>query len=672
MFLLCFFVKKEGWSQCPPFGTRANTAFLICGNVSHGLSDAESNNLGSCAASEVYVPLCTNASNKYLTDNPYWYKFTCYQGGTFGFMLTPNIPGDDYNWQLFDVTSQGSLEVYNVSNHTIAVACNWSGTSGNTGASASGTGLTFQCFSDPGDGRSPVSPMPTIVTGRNYVLLISRKTGSGGYNIQFGGGSAVTADGVMPALASVTTNCPGGPLSLKFTKKVNCATIDPFGSDFSISPPLASIAILNKLGCNVNTSTDSIIVELTNSLPPGNYTLNIETSTISDFCGNSIPAGSGIPFVIANVPPLLMDSITQPACSASELQLVFKTPVRCESVALNGSDFVITGAGPVGIVQATGYECSGGILTSRIIKLKLAAPLPVKGNYQVKLLKGTDNNTIMDECSRQIPTGTTLDFYSYGSVDAGFTYILHQGCTADTVDYFHDGRGDINSWKWDFGDGIVSSLQNPQILYNPFLGGTKKTKLIVSNAGCSDTSEVFIDMGPELKTAFEVDTTICPDQPAVFKNTTKGNVISWLWEFGNGNTSILEIPPVQHYPKPTTNTSVIAKLSATDNMGCTNTIAKTIWLPNNCEILVPTSFTPDGNGLNDYLSPVNINGASSYSFRIFNRYGITVFSTTDPSKKWDGNYQGKKAEPGVYVWFLRFMDAAGRIIDEKGTTLLLR
>jgi gliding motility-associated-like protein len=209
------------------------------------------------------------------------------------------------------------------------------------------------------------------------------------------------------------------------------------------------------------------------------------------------------------------------------------------------------------------------------------------------------------------------------------------------------------------------------MLYNPFLGGTMKTKLKVSNPGCTDSTEVLIDMGPELKPAFDVDTIICPYQSAVFKNTSAGDIVSWLWEFGNGNMSILENPPHQYYPGPVNN-SAIAKLSVTDNMGCVNIVTQKISLPNNCDILVPNTFTPDGNGLNDYLYPVNIRNMVTYSFRILNRYGVTVFQTTDKSKKWDGNYKGKKADPGVYVWIIHCIDAAGRIIDERGSTLLLR
>ena len=64
--------------------------------------------------------------------NPFWYSFTCYTSGTLGFLITPKNLGDDYDWQLFDITGHNPSEVY--TNPALIVTGNWSGTSGVTGA----------------------------------------------------------------------------------------------------------------------------------------------------------------------------------------------------------------------------------------------------------------------------------------------------------------------------------------------------------------------------------------------------------------------------------------------------------------------------------------------------------------------------------------------------------
>jgi gliding motility-associated-like protein len=92
----------------------------------------------------------------------------------------------------------------------------------------------------------------------------------------------------------------------------------------------------------------------------------------------------------------------------------------------------------------------------------------------------------------------------------------------------------------------------------------------------------------------------------------------------------------------------------------------------NCYIAVPTAFTPNGDGLNDYLYPLNAYKATNLSFKVFNRTGQLVFETKDWTVKWDGTIKGAKQASGVYVWMLDYNDVTGKRISLKGTTLLIR
>ncbi|MEY4702206.1 MAG: hypothetical protein RIR96_103 [Bacteroidota bacterium] len=91
------------------------------------------------------------------------------------------------------------------------------------------------------------------------------------------------------------------------------------------------------------------------------------------------------------------------------------------------------------------------------------------------------------------------------------------------------------------------------------------------------------------------------------------------------------------------------------------------------EINFPAAFTPDGNGRNETFGALGSTLLiSSYSLRVYNRYGQPVFSTTQPSKKWDGKQNGKPADSGVYVWIAQYLDKQLRLIQRKGTVILLR
>lgn len=93
----------------------------------------------------------------------------------------------------------------------------------------------------------------------------------------------------------------------------------------------------------------------------------------------------------------------------------------------------------------------------------------------------------------------------------------------------------------------------------------------------------------------------------------------------------------------------------------------------NCNILVPTAFTPNSDGKNDYLFPTNAFAADNLVFRVFNRFGQVVFETKDWRRQWDGNVNGQPQNSGTYAWSLSYtLRSTGRQYVFKGTTVLIR
>ncbi len=90
------------------------------------------------------------------------------------------------------------------------------------------------------------------------------------------------------------------------------------------------------------------------------------------------------------------------------------------------------------------------------------------------------------------------------------------------------------------------------------------------------------------------------------------------------------------------------------------------------DIFVPTAFTPNGDYLNDVLTPIPV-GISKYDyFRVYNRWGQLVFSTTEVKKGWDGKISGKDQGSDTFVWYVRGTDYTGKVIFKKGSTTLIR
>ena len=87
---------------------------------------------------------------------------------------------------------------------------------------------------------------------------------------------------------------------------------------------------------------------------------------------------------------------------------------------------------------------------------------------------------------------------------------------------------------------------------------------------------------------------------------------------------------------------------------------------------IPNAFTPNGDGKNDRL-PLKITGRIDVSyFRVFNRWGQLIFETHRVNDSWDGFLNGQLQPGGNYVWIAQGKDLLGKVIQEKGSFLLIR
>lgn len=68
-------------------------------------------------------------------------------------------------------------------------------------------------------------------------------------------------------------------------------------------------------------------------------------------------------------------------------------------------------------------------------------------------------------------------------------------------------------------------------------------------------------------------------------------------------------------------------------------------------IYIPNAFTPNGDGLNDSFG-VKGEGIRDYHLYIYNRWGVMIWESANPHQTWDGIYEGRPAEQGVYVYKL--------------------
>jgi gliding motility-associated-like protein len=119
--------------------------------------------------------------------------------------------------------------------------------------------------------------------------------------------------------------------------------------------------------------------------------------------------------------------------------------------------------------------------------------------------------------------------------------------------------------------------------------------------------------------------------------------------------------------------SIEYKLEVVDEYGCIDSSFITVKVfRTDPQIFVPTAFTPNRDGRNDIFRPIAVGISQIEYFRVFNRWGQMVFSTTTNEVGWDGKINGKEQATGTFVWLVKAVDYTGKAVFAKGTVTLIR
>jgi PKD repeat protein len=232
---------------------------------------------------------------------------------------------------------------------------------------------------------------------------------------------------------------------------------------------------------------------------------------------------------------------------------------------------------------------------------------------------------------------------------------------------FRNLSENAESYSWDFGDKTFSSEQNPTHTYN--IPGNYIVKLIVTNIAGQSSHNGLITVYQNPTAVFNIYPTdiINNSQVVVFTNFSYYGV-SWLWNFGDGNTSVEESP----WHKYASEGIYKVTLTVTSKDGCTDSVmykSSVVVEYKTGEIKFPNVFKWNGSGptggywnenqIDDNLFRPFFTNVIEYKLQIFNRWGVLIYESSELQKGWDG-YFGKNylALQGVYVY-----KAVGRYAD---------
>ena len=90
------------------------------------------------------------------------------------------------------------------------------------------------------------------------------------------------------------------------------------------------------------------------------------------------------------------------------------------------------------------------------------------------------------------------------------------------------------------------------------------------------------------------------------------------------------------------------------------------------DIVMPTAFTPNGDGINDLLRPLTGRFATNYEFQVWNRWGQEIFRSSDNLGGWDGTFNGEQVQTGVYAYLIKYKNVLNESKFLKGNVTLIR
>jgi gliding motility-associated-like protein len=243
----------------------------------------------------------------------------------------------------------------------------------------------------------------------------------------------------------------------------------------------------------------------------------------------------------------------------------------------------------------------------------------------------------------------------------------------DTTICYHgsaqlNGSHNGTSFTW----SPANYLNNLSIL-NPIAFPPATTSFVLtvySNQGCPKPGKdtMLVTVLPKIKANAGRDTMVVVGQPLEFQATGGER---YLWSPGTSLSSTTISNPIGVYDGSFD--SIQYKVKVYNEAGCVDSAFITVKIfKTNPSIFVPNAFTPNGDGRNDLIRPIGAGVQKINYFRIFNRWGQMVFSTSVNGHGWDGTINGVPQNTGTYVWIVSAIDYLGKPYFGKGTVTLIR
>ena len=173
-------------------------------------------------------------------------------------------------------------------------------------------------------------------------------------------------------------------------------------------------------------------------------------------------------------------------------------------------------------------------------------------------------------------------------ITPGFSFVYHLGCKGDTVDFTNSSTPSGLYYRWYFGDGNTDTATNPSHIYYPSGASSYNVVMYITNTYCTDSIVESVSFTNVVSAGFTVaPDTVCQGRVVTMTNTSTGVAPTYLWDFGDGNTSTA-LNPTHIY----NNTGLYnVTLVASDYIPCHDTMTKTVMVDSSSLISLNASDT---------------------------------------------------------------------------------
>jgi gliding motility-associated-like protein len=193
--------------------------------------------------------------------------------------------------------------------------------------------------------------------------------------------------------------------------------------------------------------------------------------------------------------------------------------------------------------------------------------------------------------------------------------------------------------------------------------------LLFSDEGCSISTrveEIFVE-SPRPAQNYPIQYAVI-NNPIQLQSRTFGTSVLWRPSTYLDNVNIVN----PQFNSPLSDEEFIYTINITTATGCETVDTQIVKTIKEVKVYVPTAFTPNNDGLNDFLKPLMFGVKEMQYFRVYNRWGQLVYDMRGSQQGWNGSIAGQSQSTATFVWIFQGLGLDNKIYRQKGTVTVIR